>query len=297
MALPTRLISFDVGIKNLAYCIFDFDHVDKTALPKMVQWNVLNLCESTTIAEGSIPPLVVCQDLLKNKKNCGKPAKYRKNQICMCEKHAKTHGQYKIPQEKSDQSLGSLKKKSADEIKTLYQKILSSTSSHLKADMIQELVLYYQSKTWDIINVPKKSNASKIDLISIGRSLHAHLSKNEVMSTITHVIIENQISPIANRMKTLQGMLAQHFISLGVEHIHFVSSGNKLKDFEEISDANTPYQKHKKDAVIHCGALLEKMGVDDKWAAFFLMKGSKKDDLADCFLQGIWYLKKLSNKL
>ena len=29
---------------------------------------------------------------------------------------------------------------------------------------------------------------------------------------IDTVIIENQISPIANRMKTLQGMIAQYFI-------------------------------------------------------------------------------------
>ena len=213
----------------------------------------------------------------------------------MCEKHAKTNGQYAIVPEKDQMTIGSLKKKSADEIKTLYQPLVTSTSStYKKADMIQELISHYQSKTWTLIPIPKKSNASTIDLISIGRSLHAHLSKNEIMSTITHVIIENQISPIANRMKTLQGMLAQHFISLGVENIHFVSSGNKLKDFQEISDAKTPYQKHKKDAVIHCSALLEKMGVD-KWTAFFGQKGSKKDDLADCFLQGIWYLKKISN--
>lgn len=209
----------------------------------------------------------------------------------MCEKHAKTHSQYTIPEK--DQTIVSLKKKSADEIKTLYHHTLNTSSAlNKKADMIKELFSHYQSKTWDLIQMPKKNNASTIDLISIGRSLHSHLSKNEIMSTITHVIIENQISPIANRMKTLQGMLAQHYISLGVENIHFVSSGNKLKDFQEISDAKTPYQKHKKDAVLHCGALLEKMGVDHKWTAFFGEKGSKKDDLADCFLQGIWYLKK-----
>ena len=75
------------------------------------------------------------------------------------------------------------------------------------------------------------------------------LRDNPLMPTRTHVIIENQIRPIANRMKTVQGMLAQHFITIQIPFIDFVSSGNKLKQFEEKSDAKTAYQKHKKDAV------------------------------------------------
>ena len=37
-----KLISFDIGIKNLAYCIFD---IDNTSI-KIVDWNVLNLIKS-----------------------------------------------------------------------------------------------------------------------------------------------------------------------------------------------------------------------------------------------------------
>ena len=38
------------------------------------------------------------------------------------------------------------------------------------------------------------------------------MNKLPDIESITHVFIENQISPIANRMKTIQGMLAQYFI-------------------------------------------------------------------------------------
>ena len=157
--------------------------------------------------------------------------------------------------------------------------------------MIHELVSFYANRSWEPIVVAKK-NASTVDLISVGRSMYSQLSRNDIMmNSVTHVIIENQISPIANRMKTIQGMLAQHFISLGVMNIEFVSSGNKLKNFQQISDATTPYQKHKKDAVIHCKAILDEMK-EDKWIAFFRDHVAKKDDLADCFLQAIWFLKK-----
>ena len=36
--------------------------------------------------------------------------------------------------------------------------------------------------------------------------------KIDKLKDITHIIIENQISPIATRMKTIQGLLTQYFI-------------------------------------------------------------------------------------
>jgi hypothetical protein len=59
------------------------------------------------------------------------------------------------------------------------------------------------------------------------------LDSNPILSSIDHIVIENQISPIANRMKTLQGMIAQYFIMRGKETISFISSANKLKLFSK----------------------------------------------------------------
>ena len=57
--------------------------------------------------------------------------------------------------------------------------------------------------------------------------------QNASFTDITHVVIENQLSPIANRMKTIQGMLAQYFIMIDENiDIQFISSSNKLKQFE-----------------------------------------------------------------
>ena len=39
-----RIISFDVGIKNMAYCIFDF-HPSQPDSLNIMDWNVLNLME------------------------------------------------------------------------------------------------------------------------------------------------------------------------------------------------------------------------------------------------------------
>ena len=106
---------------------------------------------------------------------------------------------------------------------------------------------------------------------------------------VTHVIIENQISPIANRMKTVQGMLAQYFIMKNTDiKIDFVSSANKLRIFtvktpekKEETDKQK-YKQHKNDGIFYTNQILEK----NEWLAEWrksMIESKKKDDLADCF--------------
>jgi len=288
-----RLISFDVGIKNMAYCIFDVSN----NFPTILDWGILNLCENPQSTSHT------CQQSIKQKKNsstpkiCGRKAKYCKIQdettIYCCETHAKTYTQWCLP--KKEHTPTFLKKQPVEKIKQLRELYIQDFPEKAKKlDIIQALDTYYQSKSWTKIE-QKKTNAGLVDLITIGRSLYKKLEENPIFSTVTHVIIENQISPIANRMKTIQGMLAQHFISKKTEYIEFVSSSNKLKEFEDVSEGKTQYQKNKKDGVFHCSQILNTLE-DESWTTFFSQYPSKKDDLADCFLQGIWWWKKKCNQ-
>jgi hypothetical protein len=99
-------------------------------------------------------------------------------------------------------------------------------------------------------------------------------------------------------MKTLQGMLAQTFIMLKDDiRIEFVSSANKLKMFsskEVKNETVTPtqsqtYKTHKKDGITYCEEILRE-GKFDGGEQWTLCERKKKDDLADCFLQGVWWL-------
>ena len=109
------------------------------------------------------------------------------------------------------------------------------------------------------------------------------------------IVIENQISPIANRMKTLQGMIAQYFIMRGNSRIAFISSANKLKLFtkteteSKTSKSKTSYSERKKAGVAIVKDLLSHNNTT--WLPIFLTH-KKKDDLADAFLQGVWFLNK-----
>jgi hypothetical protein len=152
-------------------------------------------------------------------------------------------------------------------------------------------------------------NASKLDLVTIGKNIQQKFDdilKGEMIDT---VIIENQISPIANRMKTIQGMIAQYFIMKNNEiRIDFVNASNKLKGVElgqpvlgqpvlgqpvlgqPVLGQNTTYKDRKKMSTEQTKNFLRERGWKE-WETFF-QENKKKDDLADCFLQALWYLQK-----
>ena len=262
-----RLISIDVGIKNLAYCIFD-------ASNSVLDWNVLNLMDAE-------PPTEICSCLNKKSGVCGKKAKYLKSDQYFCEKHAKS-SEFLMPRSLKSMKIGDLKQY------VTQNNITTVLPSDLKPAILKKANDQMLEK---IVN--RRMAAGELDLVTIGRNMKTEFDKIEHFKTATHVVIENQISPIATRMKTIQGMIAQYFIMSrenGVV-IEFLSSAGKLKGFEtqHSEEAGSEYSKHKKDAVFHCARLLE-MNKFAEWK--HVLDTKKKDDLADCFLQGVWYMKR-----
>jgi hypothetical protein len=97
-------------------------------------------------------------------------------------------------------------------------------------------------------------------------------------------------------MKTIQGMLAQYFIMRGVPNckIEFISSANKLKLFltkEKTEENAGEYKQHKRDSVHFTSQVLQQNENISCWQTHF-DSSKKKDDLADAFLQGLWYIQK-----
>ena len=121
--------------------------------------------------------------------------------------------------------------------------------------------------------------------------------------------MENQISPLAGRMKTVQGMLTQYYIMREIMNnnrtsvkIEYISSANKLKNLvipdplNENITVQDKYKKHKEDSIKICSQFLSENpqinGQLNTTSWTMDASKSKRDDLADCFLQGIWYLKR-----
>ena len=350
------VLSFDVGMKNLAYCLFQIGNgVDNLTDYKVLQWEVINLCT---------PIVKKC-----NNGDCTEIAKYCKrfkvgeqandsndddnnNEETViidyyCSKHARKC-KFKIPPSELD--MKKIKKKKLVDIKSIIDKyniapiLIKSHESHtphtphtfIESIESIESIEPTLSPSPTPSSVPKRQKntkeqmldmiqneldknylenienvrADQIDLLTLGKNMMTELDKF-VMPYIGEagdsgdlgnmgglgpemnkykidiVIIENQISTIASRMKTLQGMIAQYFIMRGTPCIEFISAANKLKMF--MTKKKTTYTERKIESVEVTKELLEKLPQFEKYRGC-LEKNKKKDDLADCFLQGIYYL-------
>ena len=140
----------------------------------------------------------------------------------------------------------------------------------------------------------KNKKAGDIDIITLGRNIKLELDKllEEDKNKIDYIIIENQISTLASRMKTIQGMIIQYFILRNIENIDIVSSQNKLKllkEYENIENIKkTSYSVRKKMGINLTNKILESNEKLSKSKELFI---GKKDDLADSLLQALYYIK------
>ena len=147
--------------------------------------------------------------------------------------------------------------------------------------------LYYNIYQNTLTPLKKRNSASDCNLIDVGIAISERLPDAMGLEDVTKVLIENQIGPLAIRMKCVQGMLTQFFIEKGITDITFVSSSNKLKHFD-LPKKN--YKERKSSGIIATSEYIINSNVLQKWKSHF-DKHKKKDDLADSFLQGLWYIK------
>jgi len=274
-----KLLSIDIGIKNLAFIIIETnEHNDF----KIIKWDVLNLCEKNNNC--SHP-------------NCKNKPVFVKNDSYFCKIHAKKTN-YSIP---------------LCNIKTLYKQSLKNLillaheyklvidKSINKASLI---VLLEQHLNSHCLQVVENVSANTINLVHIGINIKDRLNelfKDYNILELDKIILENQISPIANRMKTIQGMIAQYFINSNNYNIYFISAINKLKLFiknndisnndisnNDISNNKINYAYRKKLSIYYTKEVLKKYNMSNEIT--FFTSHSKKDDLADCFLQAYYYI-------
>lgn len=287
------VVSFDVGIKNLAVCILSLTG------RQIFAWTSLNLVQDPAPTEEYSQCCKCCQ--------CKKRAVFKTaTDSGFCKMHAGKQTEYLMP-------VAALHKKSKQELQGLLPASLAPAES--KADAMARV----KARMLSPIVVKKPVSASAASLIDVARQmtrqLDALLSQQSSLGNVVfkHVLVENQISPIANRMKTIQGFITEYFVIRYPEcAIQYVSSANKLRDASVTEIAakvakvategkegkqgfNKDYGEHKKSAVAFCRKVITEdgWGNSDAWIAMFDAY-SKKDDLADSFLQGAWFVKKVA---
>ena len=218
-----KYLSFDVGIKNLAYCSLNEDK-------KILDWGIINL---------------------------------NKDPKCQCG----------------------------------LQKVCSKTATYQVTDIENNEVKYCCSTHVKKYKKKKKLN-SNYDMFKISQILVEELNSKTDFLNHEIICIENQPALKNPTMKSIQMILYSYFIIEGVckdpicSNVQMINARNKLKVYkgEPVECKFTDKYKRNKYLSVEYTKLMI-LEEDQEFIDLFL-ESKKKDDLADAYLQGIYYIEK-----
>jgi hypothetical protein len=304
MNAPT-ICSWDVGLKNLSYCI-----LQGTAKYKILDWDNINIVDQG-------PPTKCSRKTRSTGKQCIRNAKCSATidgqQHFFCGVHMREHDllvkasltepQFTpVSKDKACKCSFILRKKKTLCGKNAYwqhteggQHVCTTHVKQLNKERVQSMKL----------RKIKKINANKFPIDQLKINLFHMLDQRPQLLQVDEMIIENQPTYKNPRMKSIANALFDYFLMRGVidrvntnstiQKVRFICPSNKLK----VESDNTikvlsktengeKYKMTKALAVSYC----KQMIADDVEHTAFLMAAKKKDDLSDCYLQGVHYLSK-----
>ena len=256
-----KVISFDVGLRNLAYCVLEGTSRSDV---KIVDWNIIDV-----LGEQAGVGAATCS-------TCNAAARYdhASEGTFACSKHA--------PRKQKNVTKTALNKKSPAELRAELDRLGLRTEATKKADLVSLLYNHARQNTWKKC-VASSTQGSVMDMSpAILASLDARMSSWRGADA---VCIENQPE---RRMYAVQAMLQMYFTMRGIKSCG-ISATHKLSNIVTIDDSVTSYKGRKKTGITHAYALVPAENQEH------FKKHPKKDDLADCFLQGLWKLEHWSS--
>ena len=283
-----RVLSVDVGIKNLAICLLEHraDECD------VQWWNVIDIVDEQIFA---------CEAKLRTGEPCSQRAAFvgKRDEVTSayyCGSHKSHHANVMPPfeiEEHSNEWCGQGKCKSKCQVKV-------NGTAMCKKHM--ELAKKAHHKMFGLHKV-RKAKCKDLDCLTLRLKIWQSLDASPKFLTVDEVVIENQPSLKNPVMKSVAESIYNYFVCRGIidesvtgssiKDIKYVSPSNKLKVCKDematvgkIKNASMRYKKTKQMSVDYVAGLVR----DDATGNKHFMEANKKDDLADCLLQALAYL-------
>lgn len=287
-----KVLSWDVGILNLAFCIINYDNNEW----EIEDWGIINISERKDFF------CIEC-----NKKATLTFTDYYNNEYYYCGRH-KPHNDHilKIIPEfdniftnKNDDVCSWFNKKQCGKkSKYIFNNTACFCNTHAK-NTFKNIV-----KNYDVKKISKKS-INKTSTEDIKLKLIQELDKRKHFLNCDVVLIENQPSMKNPKMKAISSTISDYFIIRGIVDkqinnsnmnlVRFMSPSNKLKlvdngDKKDLikvkGDESKTYKLTKALSVKYTNELIENK---PQWKEVF-DSHKKQDDLADALLQGLYYI-------
>ena len=251
-----KIISIDVGIKNLAYCCLE----STVSGIDIIDWDIINIMENMN---------PICCNTFRNKP-CSKVASYS------------------IKDKTKINTINTIN--TVDAINTNDSTIYFCN----KKTCIKKMEALYTKKN---IKTYKKKTCTNTSIQELCVKLLTKLQQlQHKLLQVDSVIIENQPVLKNPTMKSIQMILYTFFTEHGlmeqnspISFIKLFSARNKLKTYDGPTVPCTLKNKYNKRKFLSIEYTKYFIKQNKKWYDFFLSH-TKKDDLADCYMQGIYYI-------
>lgn len=292
-----KVLSWDVGILNLAYCLIEYGEDDW----KIKEWGIINLTNREEMK---------CS-------NCGKNAscytEINNNIVYYCKKHLpKDIKEPTFEESFSDHISDKCEWESTNGCIKKSKFICSNQNFNSKCycNVHAKSILKKIQDQYKIKSVKKKS-VGAILIDDLKYQLIKELESRESFMEANIILIENQPSMKNPKMKAISSTIYDYFLIRGIfdkertnsniEKVKFMSPSNKLKLADEgdtkklvkaKGDDSKSYKLTKALGIKYCKEMIEPF---PEWKSV-LDSYKKKDDLADSFLQGMYYFNEVVKK-
>jgi hypothetical protein len=246
-----KVIAFDIGIKNLAFCILEND----TNVLALENCNILEPVEQINCSK------------------CTIKASYKAGEDVFCKRHIpKTYttipelDSKKLPTNKILKEL----------IKTHNCENLGSSNDKCLESLAKKFTFHFEQ--------PKQTNASKVSLEEIHDSLRKFVQEKwTIFSNCTHVLLENQPAFKNPHMKSVQVLLfatlREKFLQNNqTPEYHLVHAKKKVSDAKKGDEG---YAERKNKSEERLKTLFDKGEVKNDKIYEDWKKAKKKSDMAD----------------
>ena len=277
--MPHTVVSWDIGIKNLAYCIVQFTGDEF----KIIKWDIINLADDR----------MKCEHLLRGGANtCGKIAKhifYIKETDCEKGYYCKAHVHkvnYKLVIPLDTVKCAKCKQNSV--------KIIDGTNiGWCEKHCDCESGKYKRRCIRKIDQSCAKQSKGKL-----AESMYVKLDEIPELMKVNEVLLENQPVLKNPTMKSIGDLLFSYFIIRGVcdnkgtfnsSNVKHISASGKLKVNKKNSIEKLKNGKNEKDTyniTKNLGVKYTKPLINEDDLTY-LNEYKKQDDLCDAFLQAI----------
>jgi hypothetical protein len=289
--MSTKILGFDVGIKNLAYCILDMTPDNY----KLLDWGIINLDDDRKL----------CQFIKRGGEKCGKTAfvTYQNKDKIDCYL-CKTHQEKYEPEERKLEDYNNINSTCLYEEndKKCSKKVCYKFNDTTYCKSHGTKILKDSVKETKLKKISSQS-CGKLPIITLTKKMCEKLDAHPNFLQVDEVLIENQPSMLNPKMKTISSMLYSYFMINGIGHgnkngstisnVKFNSPSNKLKVNKDgtqkilnlAQKKPETYEYTKELGILYCKQLL----CDDKINLEILEKETKQDDMCDAFLHGFQY--------